>query len=85
MLLFSTFTTLIEILEDYLSLRSFQYVRLDGNTSLEDRQTYIKQFNNNPDLFLFLISTRAGGLGINLASADTVILYDSDWVSKKFR
>lgn len=53
---------------------------LDGSTSLEDRQMAIKEYNNNPDLFLFLISTRAGGLGINLAAADTVILYDSDWV-----
>lgn len=79
-LLFSTFTILIDILEDYLSLRSYQYFRLDGSTSLEDRQTYIKKFNSDPDMFLFLISTRAGGLGINLASADTVILFDSDWV-----
>ncbi|XP_034242114.1 lymphocyte-specific helicase-like isoform X2 [Thrips palmi] len=78
-LLFSTFTSLIEILEDYLSLRSFPYVRLDGNTKLEDRQAYIKQYNNDPDMFLFLISTRAGGLGINLAAADTVIIFDSDW------
>ena len=78
-LLFSTFTSLIDILEDYLSLRSFKYVRLDGNTNLDDRQVSIKDFNSDPELFLFLISTRAGGLGINLAAADTVILYDSDW------
>lgn len=78
-LLFSTFTSLIDILEDYLSLRSFRYFRLDGSTSLDDRQIYIKDFNNDPEVFLFLISTRAGGLGINLASADTVIIFDSDW------
>ncbi|KAK3908753.1 Lymphoid-specific helicase, partial [Frankliniella fusca] len=78
-LLFSTFTSLIDILEDYLSLRSYRYVRLDGSTKIEDRQIAIKEFNFDPDLFLFLISTRAGGLGINLASADTVILFDSDW------
>ncbi|KAE8747191.1 hypothetical protein FOCC_FOCC006058 [Frankliniella occidentalis] len=78
-LLFSTFTSLIDILEDYLSLRSYRYVRLDGRTDLEERQKAIKEYNNDPDMFLFLISTRAGGLGINLASADTVILFDSDW------
>lgn len=79
-MLFSTFTSLIEILEDYLSLRSYTYLRLDGQTDLDDRQAYIKQYNNDPDMFLFLISTRAGGLGINLAAADTVIIFDSDWV-----
>jgi SNF2 family DNA or RNA helicase len=47
---------------------------------MEDRQTRIKAFNTDTNLFIFLISTRAGGLGINLTSADTVIIYDSDWV-----
>ncbi|KAJ4430205.1 hypothetical protein ANN_22415, partial [Periplaneta americana] len=78
-LLFSTFTTLLDLLEEYVQMRDYRYVRLDGNVKLEDRQERIKLFNTDPDLFIFLISTRAGGLGINLTSADTVIIYDSDW------
>jgi len=61
-------------------MRNYRYVRLDGSTKVEDRQARIKTFNTDTSLFIFLISTRAGGLGINLSSADTVILYDSDWV-----
>lgn len=78
-LLFSTFTSLLDILEDYLLMRNYRYVRLDGSTKVEDRQERIKAFNTDESLFIFLISTRAGGLGINLTSADTVIIYDSDW------
>jgi len=79
-LLFSTFTSLLDLLEDYLLMRNYSYVRLDGSTKVEDRQAHIKAFNTDTSLFIFLISTRAGGLGINLSSADTVIIYDSDWV-----
>jgi SNF2 family DNA or RNA helicase len=61
-------------------MRNYRYVRLDGSTKVEDRQTHIKAFNTDTSLFIFLISTRAGGLGINLTSADTVVIYDSDWV-----
>eukprot|EP00057_Strongylocentrotus_purpuratus_P019153 XP_011673627.1 PREDICTED: lymphocyte-specific helicase-like [Strongylocentrotus purpuratus] len=78
-LIFSQFTTMLDILEDFCHMRSHQYCRLDGTTSLEDRQERMKEFNSNPDVFLFLLSTRAGGLGINLTAADTVIIYDSDW------
>ncbi|PSN55247.1 Lymphoid-specific helicase, partial [Blattella germanica] len=78
-LLFSTFTTLLDLLEDYLIMRDYNYVRLDGAVKIEDRQERIKAFNTDPNLFIFLISTRAGGLGINLTAADTVITYDSDW------
>ncbi|XP_054016394.1 lymphoid-specific helicase-like [Hylaeus anthracinus] len=78
-LLFSTMTTLLDLIEDYLSMRDYNYVRLDGTTPLEVRKENIKNFSKNPDLFLFLISTRAGGVGLNLASADTVIMYDCDW------
>ncbi|XP_076637623.1 lymphoid-specific helicase [Colletes latitarsis] len=78
-LLFSTMTMILDVIEDYLSLRDYYYVRLDGNTPLTQRKENIQEFNTNPDLFLFLISTRAGGIGLNLAAADTVIIYDSDW------
>lgn len=80
-LLFSTMTMILDMMEDYLSLRDYNYVRLDGRTKIEERRENIKTFNNDPNMFLFLISTRAGGVGLNLASADTVIIYDSDWVS----
>ena len=79
-LLFSQFTTMLNILEDYCTLRSHSYVRLDGNTDIEIRDENIVRFQTqNPPVFLFLLSTRAGGLGINLTASDTVILFDSDW------
>ena len=79
-LLFSQMTRLLDIIEDYCELRKYSYLRLDGSTSLTDRTEHIRTFNQEKDTtFLFLLSTRAGGLGVNLVSADTVILYDSDW------
>ena len=80
-LLFSTMTMILDMIEDYLTLRDYNYVRLDGTTKIEVRKQNIATFNNDPDMFLFLISIRAGGIGLNLMSADTVIVYDSDWVS----
>ncbi|XP_067010146.2 lymphoid-specific helicase isoform X1 [Anabrus simplex] len=78
-LIFSTFVMLLDLLEEYALYRKYTYCRLDGNTHLEDRKDRIKKFNTDPNIFLFLISTRAGGLGINLTAADTVIIFDSDW------
>ena len=79
-LLFSQFTSMLDLLEDYCELRDLPYVRLDGETNRVQRRLDVRRFNApNSPLFIFLISTRAGGLGLNLASADTVILYDSDW------
>ncbi|OQS05794.1 hypothetical protein THRCLA_02106 [Thraustotheca clavata] len=79
-LIFSQMTRVLDILEDFLSLRSYTYCRLDGNTHFRERQKAMDEFNDpNGGLQIFLLSTRAGGLGINLTSADTVILYDSDW------
>ncbi|XP_012054307.1 PREDICTED: lymphoid-specific helicase-like, partial [Atta cephalotes] len=78
-LLFSTMTMILDMIEDYLTLRDYNYVRLDGTTKIEVRKQNIATFNNDPDMFLFLISIRAGGIGLNLMSADTVIVYDSDW------
>ncbi|KAJ9538431.1 hypothetical protein OSB04_031164 [Centaurea solstitialis] len=79
-LLFSQMTRLIDVLEVYLQLHEFRYLRLDGSTKTEERGTLLKQFNA-PDspFFMFLLSTRAGGLGLNLQTADTVIIFDSDW------
>jgi SNF2 family DNA or RNA helicase len=73
-------TRLLDILEDYLMFRGYLYCRIDGNTGGEDRDASIDVFNKpGSEKFVFLLSTRAGGLGINLATADVVILYDSDW------
>lgn len=79
-LIFSTLKIVLDLIEDFLIIRGYDYCRLDGDHSLEKRQESIKAFNTNPSKFVFLISTRAGGLGINLTAADTVILYDRDWV-----
>lgn len=79
-LIYSQFTTLLDLLEDWLAARKWGYQRIDGSVAGAERQSRIDQFNKRPaDNFVFLLSTRAGGLGINLASADTVIIYDSDW------
>jgi len=79
-LLFTQMTRILDILEDYLVMRQYQYCRIDGNTSYDEREERIDAFNApDSEKFLFLLSTRAGGLGINLQTADIVILYDSDW------
>ncbi len=79
-LIFSQMSRLLDILEDYCYLRDFEYCRIDGSTAHEDRINAIDEYNK-PDSskFIFLLTTRAGGLGINLTSANIVILYDSDW------
>ncbi|XP_056642766.1 ATP-dependent helicase brm-like [Diorhabda sublineata] len=79
-LLFCQMTTLMNIMEDYLIWRGYKYLRLDGMVKSEDRADLLKRFNaKDSEYFLFLLSTRAGGLGLNLQSADTVIIFDSDW------
>lgn len=79
-LLFSGFTSMLDILEDYCLYKNHNYCRLDGNTDLDDREEAIATFTQpNSEKFIFLISTRAGGLGLNLMTANIVILYDSDW------
>lgn len=79
-LIFSQMTLMLDILEDYCALRDYEYCRIDGSTIHEDRISAIDEFNKpKSDKFIFLLTTRAGGLGINLTTADQVILYDSDW------
>uniref|UniRef100_A0A4W5RCG8 Proliferation-associated SNF2-like protein n=1 Tax=Hucho hucho TaxID=62062 RepID=A0A4W5RCG8_9TELE len=78
-LIFSQMTSILDILMDYCYLRGYQYSRLDGNMAYADREENMAKFSSDPEVFLFLLSTRAGGLGINLTAADTVIIFDSDW------
>ncbi|KAK5960659.1 uncharacterized protein PWA37_002089 [Arxiozyma heterogenica] len=79
-LIFSQMSRLLDILEDYCYFRGYKYCRIDGSTDHEDRIRFIDEYNApGSDKFIFLLTTRAGGLGINLTSADVVILYDSDW------
>jgi SWI/SNF-related matrix-associated actin-dependent regulator of chromatin subfamily A member 5 len=79
-LIFSQMSRALDILEDYCFFREYEYCRIDGSTDHEDRIQAIDEFNEpNSSKFIFLLTTRAGGLGINLTSADIVILFDSDW------
>lgn len=78
-LIFSQMTMMLDIIMDYCYYRNFTFCRLDGTMKYAEREENMHKFNTDPDVFIFLVSTRAGGLGINLTAADTVILFDSDW------
>lgn len=79
-LIFSQMSRLLDILEDYCYFREWEYCRIDGSTPHEERIEAIDEYNKpQSEKFVFLLTTRAGGLGINLVTADTVILFDSDW------
>ncbi|GBE60489.1 chromodomain-helicase-DNA-binding 1 [Babesia ovata] len=79
-LIFSQMVRMLNIISEYLTLRGFKHQRLDGTMGREVRKKAMDHFNDpNSDDFCFLLSTKAGGLGINLTTADTVIIYDSDW------
>eukprot|EP00567_Pseudictyota_dubia_P012407 CAMPEP_0197443846 /NCGR_PEP_ID=MMETSP1175-20131217/9482_1 /TAXON_ID=1003142 /ORGANISM="Triceratium dubium, Strain CCMP147" /LENGTH=1531 /DNA_ID=CAMNT_0042974537 /DNA_START=443 /DNA_END=5038 /DNA_ORIENTATION=+ len=79
-LIFTQMTRILDILEDFMFMRGYKYCRIDGNTDYADREAAIDNFNKEgSEKFCFILSTRAGGLGINLQTADTCILYDSDW------
>ncbi|XP_074643538.1 SWI/SNF-related matrix-associated actin-dependent regulator of chromatin subfamily A member 2-like [Tubulanus polymorphus] len=79
-LLFCQMTSLMSIMEDYFIYRGYHYLRLDGTTKSDDRGQLLAMFNEkNSPYFIFMLSTRAGGLGLNLQAADTVVIFDSDW------
>lgn len=79
-MIFSGFTSMLDILEDMITFRKIEYCRLDGSTPLEEREEQIQDFSSpKTKKRVFLISTRAGGLGINLVTANHVVLYDSDF------
>jgi chromatin-remodeling ATPase INO80 len=78
-LIYSQFTKVLDILEDYCGKSAYKFVRLDGQSALADRRDIVAEWQANEELFIFLLSTRAGGVGLNLTAADTVIFFDSDW------
>lgn len=79
-LIFCQMTHVMDIISIYFEYRGYKYLRLDGNTKAEDRGQRMADFNQPGSPYdIFLLSTRAGGLGLNLQTADTVIIFDSDW------
>ncbi|KAL5108649.1 Helicase domino [Taenia crassiceps] len=78
-LIFTQMARMLDILEQFLAYHGYRYLRLDGATKVEQRQILMERFNMDSRIFVFILSTRSGGLGVNLTGADTVIFYDSDW------
>jgi helicase SWR1 len=78
-LIFTQMTKVLDILEQFLNIHGHRYLRLDGATKIEQRQILTERFNNDTQFLAFILSSRSGGLGINLTGADTVIFYDLDW------
>ncbi|GAB9472248.1 Snf2 family helicase/atpase and f-box protein [Globisporangium polare] len=78
-LIFTQMSSMLNILEIFLNIHGHTYFRLDGSTKVEKRQSLMDRFNRDEKIFCFILSTRSGGLGINLTGADSVIFYDSDW------
>ncbi len=79
-LLFAQHRIMLDILEKFVkTFEGFNYRRMDGNTNIKDRQDMVDEFNRDPDLHVFLLTTKVGGLGVNLTGADRVIIYDPDW------
>ncbi|KHJ94915.1 protein, SNF2 family [Oesophagostomum dentatum] len=79
-LMFCQMTTMMTIIEDFFNFRKWKYLRLDGSTKPDERGQLLELYNApDSEYFLFMLSTRAGGLGLNLQTADTVIIFDSDW------
>lgn len=78
-LIFTQMSRMLDILEQFLNYHGHTYLRLDGSTKIDERQVLMERFNNDKRIFCFILSTRSGGVGVNLTGADTVIFYDSDW------
>ncbi|KAM6951534.1 uncharacterized protein srcap [Aplochiton taeniatus] len=78
-LIFTQMTRMLDVLEQFLNYHGHIYLRLDGSTRIEQRQSLMERFNADRRIFCFILSTRSGGVGVNLTGADTVVFYDSDW------
>lgn len=80
-LLFCQTRQMLDILQMMVGKLGYHYLRMDGSTPVQHRMTMVHEFNTTPDIFVFLLTTKVGGLGLNLTGADRVILFDPDWVS----
>ena len=78
-LIFTQMTRMLDVFEAFLNYHGHIYLRLDGSTRIDQRQVLMERFNQDKRIFVFILSTRSGGIGVNLTGADTVIFYDSDW------
>jgi hypothetical protein len=78
-LIFTQMTKMLDVLENFLNYHGYKYLRLDGSTGIDRRQALMERFNSDKRVFVFILSTRSGGIGVNLTGADTVVFYDSDW------
>lgn len=78
-IIFTQMSKMLDVLESFINYRGYNYLRLDGSTKVDDRQKLVNRFNRDQRIYLFISSTRSGGVGLNLTGADTVIFYDSDW------
>ena len=78
-LIFAQMLQVMDLIQDFMRFKGYSFLRLDGSTKIEDRKDLVAQYQEPDGPFAFIISTRAGGLGINLTAADTVVFYESDW------
>lgn len=78
-LIFCQMTKMLNLLEEYLQYRKYTYLRMDGTSQISERRDRVHKFQTNKDIFIFLLSTRAGGLGVTLTAADAVVFFDNDW------
>jgi len=78
-LIFTQMAKMLDVLEAFLNHHGYIYLRLDGSTRIDQRQLLMEKFNTDKKIFIFILSTRSGGIGVNLTGADTVVFYDSDW------
>ncbi|PNS21528.1 Helicase swr1 [Sphaceloma murrayae] len=78
-LIFTQMTSVLDILERFLNIHGYKYMRLDGSTRIEQRQDMMERFNRDDRIDVFILSSRSGGVGMNLTGADSVIFYDLDW------
>lgn len=78
-LVYFQMTKMMDLFEEFMVKKQHNYLRLDGTTKIKERRTIVNAWQDDPNYFVFILSTRAGGVGINLTAADTVIFYDNDW------
>jgi DNA excision repair protein ERCC-6 len=70
---------MLNVMEELCKQKGYNYLRMDGTVAVPNRAEMIHQFNSNPDVFIFFLTTKTGGLGINLKSANKVVIFDPDW------